>query len=88
MRSEPKFPVIGDGVFVGAGARILGGITIGNGAQIGANAVVLKDVPDGATAVGVPAIIKRRSSAATDPQGAIAGEAEGPQRIDGVEGER
>jgi serine O-acetyltransferase len=87
MRSEPKFPVIGDGVFVGAGARILGGITVGDGAQIGANAVVLKDVPEGATAVGVPAIIKRRSTA-TDPQGAVAGEEEGQRRIDGVEEER
>ena len=57
MRATPVFPVIGDGVFVGAGARILGAITVGAGANIGANAVVLKDVPPGATAVGVPARI-------------------------------
>ncbi|MGH2514093.1 MAG: serine O-acetyltransferase, partial [Ktedonobacterales bacterium] len=38
-----------------AGARVLGGITIGDGAQIGANAVVIDDVPAGATAVGIPA---------------------------------
>ena len=48
-------PVLGDHVFVGAGARIIGGVKIGDGAKIGANAVVNKDVPEGATAVGVPA---------------------------------
>lgn len=48
-------PVLGDGVFVGAGAKILGAVRIGKGAKIGANAVVLEDVPEGATAVGVPA---------------------------------
>ena len=50
-------PRIGNDVFIGAGARVLGDITIGDGARIGANAVVLKDVPAGATAVGVPARI-------------------------------
>lgn len=50
-------PTIGDDVFIGAGAKILGGARIGNGAKIGANAVVLDDVPAGATAVGVPARI-------------------------------
>lgn len=49
------FPTLGDDVYVGAGARILGGIRIGNGAKVGANAVVLTDVPDGFVAVGVPA---------------------------------
>ena len=48
-------PRIGDGVFIGAGAKILGAVTIGDGVRIGANAVVLRDVPDGCTAVGVPA---------------------------------
>lgn len=48
-------PVIGDGVEIGAGATILGGITIGSGAKIGAGAVVLHEVPAFATAVGVPA---------------------------------
>jgi serine O-acetyltransferase len=57
MRSTWEFPVIGDGVFVGAGARILGGIRLGNDCTIGANAVVIDDVPAGATAVGVPAHI-------------------------------
>jgi serine O-acetyltransferase len=53
-------PHLGKGVDVGAGAVILGPITIGDGAVIGANAVVLRDVPPGATAVGVPARIIER----------------------------
>lgn len=52
-----SFPIIGDDVFIGAGARVLGPITVGDGASIGANAVVLTDVPAGASAVGVPARI-------------------------------
>ncbi len=58
MRDGLKFPKIGNNVFIGTGAKILGNITIGDNVNIGANAVVLKDVPDGATAVGVPAKIK------------------------------
>ncbi len=50
-----RHPTLCNGVFVGAGAKILGNIEIGNNVKIGANAVVLSDVPDGATAVGVPA---------------------------------
>jgi serine O-acetyltransferase len=50
-------PIIGDDVFIGAGAKILGAVTVGDGARIGANAVVVCDVPAGATAVGVPARI-------------------------------
>ena len=48
-------PVLGDNVFVYAGAKVFGDVTIGDGATIGANAVVLTDVPPGYTAVGVPA---------------------------------
>lgn len=55
--------VIGDGVKIGAGARIIGDVRIGAGARIGANAVVVHDVPAGATAVGIPA---RVVSAAED----------------------
>lgn len=51
-------PVIGNRVDIGAGAKILGPVHIGDGAVIGANAVVLCDVPAGALAVGVPARIK------------------------------
>lgn len=58
--NTPGAPHIEHGVFIGAGAKILGPIRIGTGAAIGANAVVLKDVPPGATAVGVPARIIER----------------------------
>ena len=50
-------PELGKGINVGAGAQLFGHIQIGDGAQIGANAVVLKSVPAGATAVGIPARI-------------------------------
>lgn len=57
-------PIIGDGVFIGAGAKILGAVTVGDRARIGANAVVLTDVPAGAAAVGVPArVIVTRAAA-------------------------
>ena len=52
-----RHPTLGKGVVVGAGAKILGPITIGDGARIGSNAVVVKDVPPGATAIGIPARI-------------------------------
>ncbi len=52
-----RHPTLGNGVVVGAGAKILGPITIGDGAKIGSNAVVVKDVPAGATAAGIPARI-------------------------------
>jgi serine O-acetyltransferase len=53
--AEPHAPVIGSGVYIGAGAKVLGKIVIGDRARIGANAVVLCDVPADWTAVGVPA---------------------------------
>lgn len=50
-------PVIGDNVFIGCGAKVLGEITIGNNVKIGAGAVVVKDIPDNVTVIGVPAHI-------------------------------
>jgi serine O-acetyltransferase len=52
---DDGYPHIGNDVIIGCGARILGNISVGDGAVIGANAVVLEDVPAGATVVGVPA---------------------------------
>ncbi|PZU48848.1 MAG: serine O-acetyltransferase [Arsenicicoccus sp.] len=65
-----RHPTLGDGVTVGAGAKILGDITIGHGAQVGANAVVTKDVPAMAVATGIPASI-RRPEPGLDPQQAL-----------------
>ena len=55
-------PVIGDNVDIGSGAKLLGPIQIGNNVLIGANAVVMVDVPDNCIAVGVPAVVKSRGS--------------------------
>ena len=52
-----RHPTLGRGVIVGANSQVLGGFTVGDGARVGSNAVVLKEVPPGATAVGNPARI-------------------------------
>jgi serine O-acetyltransferase len=57
-QGNPEVPVIGDRVYIGAGAKVLGGVRVGDGASIGANAVVVRDVPAGAVATGVPAQIR------------------------------
>jgi len=51
--------VVGDNVLIGAGAKVLGGIQIGNNVVISANSVVIEDVPDGAVMVGVPAVERK-----------------------------
>ena len=53
-RGTKRHPTLGSGVVVGAGAKILGGFTVGDGARVGSNAVVVKEVPPGATVVGIP----------------------------------
>jgi serine O-acetyltransferase len=63
-----RHPTLMPGVVVGAGAKILGPITIGRDARVGSNAVVVKDVPDGATAVGIPARILDEQSRVRDDQ--------------------
>lgn len=60
LQKVKRHPTLEDGVVVGAGARVLGAITIGEGAQVGANAVVVRDVPAGAVVVGVPGRIRER----------------------------
>ncbi len=50
-----RHPTLGDDVIIGAGAKVLGPISVGNGSKIGSNAVVLEDVPTGSTVVGIPA---------------------------------
>lgn len=64
-------PILGDHVFIGAGAKIVGAVHIGDEARIGANAVVVDDIPAGATAVGIPAKVVRQrgvGSKAPEPQ--------------------
>src|SRR5438132_7236225 len=56
-KGAKRHPTLGRGVVVSAGAKVLGGFTVGDGARVGANAVLLKPVPAGATAVGIPARI-------------------------------
>jgi serine O-acetyltransferase len=51
---KDQSPVLGDDVFVGAGAKVIGGITVGDRVRVGANAVVVKDVPPDCTVVGIP----------------------------------
>jgi len=65
-----RHPSLGDSVVVGAGAKILGAITIGAGARIGANSVVVHPVPSGRTAVGVPARLVMKKNAGSGSSGA------------------
>lgn len=58
--SGKRHPTVGDNVVIGAGAKVLGPITIGENSKVGANSVVLKDVPPNSTVVGIPGrIIKK-----------------------------
>lgn len=66
-KGEKRHPTLSQGVVVGAGAQILGGFTVGTNARIGSNAVVVKPVPENATAVGNPArIITQNAQSTTD----------------------
>lgn len=61
--TDDAVPMLGENIFIGSGAKLLGGIKIGNNVMIGANAVILTDIPDNATAVGVPGnVIKIRNN--------------------------
>lgn len=70
-KGTKRHPTLGKDVVVSAGAKVLGGFTVGDGAKIGSNAVVIKPVPAGATAVGIPARIipsKKGESADVTPE--------------------
>lgn len=64
-----RHPTIGDRVIIGAGAKVLGAIKVGSDSRIGANAVVVKEVPSDAVVVGVPGQVIGRSRPATDDSG-------------------
>jgi serine O-acetyltransferase len=69
-----RHPTLGNGVIVSAGAKVLGGFTVGDGARVGSNAVLLQPVPAGATAVGIPArIVIKDADAQREEQAAKMG---------------
>jgi serine O-acetyltransferase len=61
-KGAKRHPTLGRGVIVSAGAKVLGGFTVGDGARVGSNAVLLQAVPAGATAVGIPARVLAKSA--------------------------
>ncbi|GGL36734.1 serine O-acetyltransferase [Phycicoccus endophyticus] len=71
QRGVKRHPTLGDRVTVGAGARVLGDIEVGDDAQVGANSVVVKDVPAGAVATGVPAAVRFPAVPGSDPYDAL-----------------
>jgi serine O-acetyltransferase len=78
-RGTKRHPTLGNGVVVSAGAKVLGGFTVGDGAKIGSNAVVIKEVPPGVTVVGVPGRIvegsaKQEEKAAFAAYGVVPGQ--------------
>ena len=68
-RGQKRHPTLGNGVIVSVHAQVLGPFRVGDGARIGAQAVVLSEVPDGATMVGIPAkpVARRRASSESQP---------------------
>lgn len=70
VKGAKRHPTLERGVLIGAGAKVLGGFTVGEGATVGSNAVVVKPVPAGATAVGNPARILEKGNASPAQQAA------------------
>ena len=72
QRHEKRHPTIGNDVVIGSGAQIIGPIKVGNNARIAANAVVVKDVPENATMVGIPArAVKLENKGSFRPYGCL-----------------
>ena len=67
MEQGKRHPTLGDRVTVGAGAKILGPVRIGDGSAVGANAVVTHDVPPESIATGIPAVVRPRSERQREP---------------------
>jgi serine O-acetyltransferase len=84
LEAVKRHPTLGNGVIVGAGAKILGPIFVGDGARVGSNAVVLKDVPAGATVVGIPARQVMRDQAAKEKKTEFCAYAQDPDLPDPV----
>ncbi|MEW6081875.1 MAG: serine O-acetyltransferase [Bacillota bacterium] len=67
-KKEKRHPTLGKGVVVGSGAKVLGAITIGENSRIGANSVVVKDVPPDSVVVGVPGNVRSPNGSLTKPE--------------------
>ena len=91
LHKGKRHPTLEDGVIVGSGAQVLGPITVGKGARIGANAVVLTDVPPGVTMVGIPArmVMRRQQESEFCAYGLSVEELPDPvaRAIDGLRGQ-
>jgi serine O-acetyltransferase len=72
-KGAKRHPTLGKGVVISAGAKVLGGFTVGDGARVGSNAVLLKPVPPGATAVGIPARILDKDAVKTVESASVMG---------------
>ena len=83
-RGAKRHPTLERGVIISAGAKVLGGFTIGEGARVGANAVLLKPVPAGATAVGIPARIVEQAAEVKSTEGAFSAYGISPDMDDPV----
>ena len=66
LEKGKRHPTIGNNIVIGGGAKVLGNITVGDNSYIGANAVVIKDVPPNSTVVGVPGRITRQDGKKID----------------------
>jgi serine O-acetyltransferase len=83
-RGQKRHPTLGNGVIVSVHAQVLGPFRVGDGARIGAQAVVLSEVPEGATMVGIPAKPVARRRASSDPHPAFQPYALGPEIPDPI----
>jgi serine O-acetyltransferase len=83
-RGQKRHPTLGNGVIVSVHAQVLGPFRVGDGARIGAQAVVLSEVPEGATMVGIPAKPVARRRASNEPRPAFQPYALGPEVPDPI----
>lgn len=81
-QAQKRHPTIGNDVIIGAGAKVIGAIMVGDGARVGSNAVVVKDVPAKATVVGVPAQVVGDKKEAQKAQQEFRAYAQSPECVD------
>lgn len=86
LQAVKRHPTVGDGAMIGAGAKVLGPITIGANSSVGANAVVVRDVPADSVAVGIPAAVRPARGAGAAQAGGDRAGARGPGGAGGADG--